>query len=224
MLGISACGGKPIEIILSVATQTSSLPTPQEAVATLTPTPQPTPTFYPTPTLEVPKPVKRPFDIFVDAIKTGEADKIVGIYTENEMALRVVYQPSNNPGFVSTVEGVATYFLMPYKIAKNHGFLAHNYLSGSLFFNLQLGDIVQVIWGDGYYEDFEVLEVQEYQALSPTSPNSRFVNLTTGDNLSASGLFTKVYRGAYHTTLQTCIAQGTVDSWGRLFVIAPPTE
>lgn len=224
MVGINACGGKPVEIVLSFATQTSTIPTPQEVVATLTPTQQPTPTFNPTPTLEIPKPVRRPFDIFVDSIKTGDAGRIVGIYAENRLALPVVYQPSNKPGFVSTVNGVVTYFLMPYQIAKNHGFLAHNYLSGGLFFGVQLGDIVQVIWGDGYYEDFEVQNIEQYQALSPTSPNSRFVNLATGDNLSASSLFTRVYRGPYHTTLQTCIAQGNVDSWGRLFIIAPFTE
>ena len=223
-LGLTACGGKPIEIVLFIATQISSSPAPQEVVATLTSTPQPTPTFNPTPTLEVPKPVRRAFDTFVDLIRTGDAEKIVGIFAEQELALRVVYQPSNNPGFVSTINGIATYFLLPYRIANNHGFLAHNYLSGGLFFNLQLGDIVQVIWGDGYYEDFEVLEVQAYQALSPKSSSSRFVNLTTGDNLSASSLFTRVYGGSYHTTLQTCIAQGDEDSWGRIFIIAPPTE
>ena len=222
-LCLTACGAKPFEIVLNIATQTSSIPTPLEVVATLTPTPQPTPTFNPTPTLEIPKPVKRPFDVFVDSIKTDDAGRIVGIYAEDKLALKVVYQPSNNPGFVSTLDGVVTYFLMPYQMSKNHGFLAHNYLSGGLFFGMQLGDIVQVIWGDGYYEDFEVMNIEQYQALSPTSPSSRFVNLATGDNLSASSLFTRVYRGSYHTTLQTCIAQGSEDSWGRIFIIAPPT-
>jgi len=224
LFGLAACGVKPIEIFVSIVTQTPDYPTPQQVVETLTPTPQPSPTFNPTPTLEVPKRVRREFDVFVESIKTGDANRIVGIYGEKRIALQVVYQPSSNPGFVSTIPGVATYFLLPHQVAGNHGFLAHNYLAGALFFGMQTGDIVQVIWGDGYYEDFEVLQIEEYQALSPTSTNSRFVNLATGDDLSASSLFTRVYRGSYHTTLQTCIARGDQDSWGRIFIIAPPTD
>ena len=176
----------------------------------------------PTPTEAPPLPAKRVFDEFVNAIKNGDKKKVVGIYVDHKLALRVVYQPPNDAAFVSTVDGVATYFLLPYTVAKNHGFLAHNYLAGALFFDLKPGDTVTVIWGDGSYDDFEVLEIREFQALSPSSPRSDFVDLSTGEKLNATTLFIEIYKGDFHIALQTCIARNNDDSWGRHFVLAPP--
>jgi hypothetical protein len=70
-------------------------------------------------------------------------------------------------------------------------------------------------------EEYTVSYAEEYQALSPNSPTSNFVNLDTGETLSSTNLFYRVYGGGTRTTFQTCIAQGNEDSWGRLFVIAP---
>jgi hypothetical protein len=176
----------------------------------------------PIPTEAPPQPAKRVFDEFVNAIKTGDKKKVVGIYVDRKLALRVVYQPPNDAAFVSTINGVATYFLLPYTVAKNHGFLAHNFLAGALFFDLKPGDAVQVIWGDGSYDDFEVLEIREFQALSPRSPRSDFVDLSTGEKLNATNLFIEIYKGDFHIALQTCIARNNDDSWGRHFVLAPP--
>jgi hypothetical protein len=169
-----------------------------------------------------PQTAKRIFDEFVKSIKNGDKKKVAGIYVENELALRVVYQPSNDASFVSTINGVATYFLLPYTVAKNHGFLAHNFLSGSLFFSLKPGDIVQVIWGDGSYDDFEVIKIRQFQALSPRSPRSDFIDLTTGEKMNANTLFIEIYKGSFHIALQTCILRDNDDSWGRHFVLAPP--
>jgi hypothetical protein len=175
-----------------------------------------------TPTEAPPIPAKRVFDEFVNAIKNGDKKKVVGIYVDRKLALRVVYQPPNDAAFVSTIDGVATYFLLPYTVAKNHGFLAHNYLAGALFFDLKPGDAVTVIWGDGSYDDFEVVEIREFQALSPRSPRSDFIDLSTGEKLNANNLFIEIYKGDFHIALQTCIARNNDDSWGRHFVLAPP--
>lgn len=186
-------------------------------VATLTATTQPTPTFAPTPT-----PAAAPFfDQFVAAIKNGDATKVVGVYVENVLALKVVQQPSNNPAFVSGVKGVATYFSMVKKQTGNTGLLAHNYLAGVYYYDLVPGQVVVLIYGDGRTEEFTVSDTLQYQALNPTSPTSNFVNVLTGEKLSSTALFTKVYGGNPKTTFQTCIAQGNEPSWGRLFVIAP---
>jgi hypothetical protein len=190
----------------------STIPTSNQPVLTLTPTIPP------------PQPAKRLFDEFIDAIKNGDKKRIVGIYVENKLALRVIYQPANDPGFVSSNIGVATYFLLPYTVARNHGFLAHNFLSGGLFFGLKLGDIVQVIWGDGSYDDFEILKLREFQALSPNSTKSDFIDLSTGEKVNANTLFIEIYKGKFHIALQTCISRDNEGSWGRLFILAPPAN
>jgi hypothetical protein len=64
--------------------------------------------------------------------------------------------------------------------------------------------------------------VLEYQALSPKSASSSFKNVVSGDTLTATQLFQRVYTGEPHLTLQTCIQVGSEDSWGRLFIIAEP--
>jgi hypothetical protein len=102
------------------------------------------------------------------------------------------------------------------------GLLAHNYAAGRLFFELELGDDVKVVYGDGQVKRYQVNAVLRYQALQPDSPTSDFVDLASSQQLSASEVFTRVYAGGEHVTFQTCIAAGGQGSWGRLFVIAEP--
>ncbi|MDK2980544.1 MAG: hypothetical protein PWQ55_891 [Chloroflexota bacterium] len=189
-----------------------------------TETPAPTPTITPTPT---PAATATPdwlpiFDQFIADVKTGEAGRVVGIWVEGVLALEVVYQPATNPGYVSTDDEIATYFLYPWQKAGNHGLLAHNYLAGRYFFNLQVGDIISLVWGDGNYEDFEITQIKDFQALQPDNPYSNFIDLDSGEQLTVNNVFLEVYMGDYHTTLQTCIAQGNETEWGRQFVLAPP--
>lgn len=209
-----------------VAAPTSAQINPPEAAtatitSTLSPSLTPTPEFTATqlPTLT---PQAAPFfDRFVTAIINGDASKVVGVYVENVLALKVVQQPANNPAFVSGVRSVATYFAMVRKQTGNTGLLAHNYLAGIYYYDLQPGQIVVLIYGDGRTEEFIVANSEQFQALNPTSPTSNFVNVLTGEKLSSTALFKRVYGGGSKTTFQTCIAQGKDASWGRLFVIAP---
>lgn len=164
----------------------------------------------------------RIFDQFISDLKTGEPDIIVGVWIENVLALRVLYQPPGNPGFVSTEDEIVTYFMMVWQKSGNHGLLAHNYLAGRYFFNIQVGDIITIVFGDGNYEDFEVISIKEYQALQPDSPYSNFIDLESGEQLTSTNLFMDIYMGDYHTTLQTCIANGAETEWGRMFTLAPP--
>ena len=221
-----ACSLIKVEELISVKIiSTQPDPIPTNSIPTILATPVPAsdqPSITATPTSPAPQSAGRLFDEFVKSIKTGDKKKVAGIYVENKLALRVIYQPSNDASFVSTIDGVATYFLLSYTLARNHGFLAHNFLSGALFFDLKPGDTVQVIWGDGSYEDFEVEEIREFQALSPRSPRSDFVDLLTGEKVNANTLFIKIYKGSFHIALQTCILRDNDDSWGRHFVLAPP--
>ena len=138
---------------------------------------------------------KRPeFDSFVAQIKNGDPQQIVGVYIENVLALRVVQQPANDPNYVSSVKGVATQFLLAYQApGQNIGLLAHNYLSCTLFFNIKVGNVSQLIYGDGRVEEYEVTDYREYQAITPDSPSSDFLDLSSGQKLSAGELFQIIY-------------------------------
>ena len=199
--------------------------TPIRSTATLaftptsarTPTPRFTATNLPTPT-----PAAAPFfDTFVKSLINGNKKQVVGVYVEKLMALKVVQQPANDPGFVSTVKETATYFAMVKNYLGNTGLLAHNYLAGIYYFDLQPGQSVVLIYGDGHTEEYVVSKSDRYQAVNPTSPTSNFINLASGETLTSTDLFNRVYGGTSKTTFQTCIAQGNESSWGRLFVIAP---
>ena len=158
---------------------------------------------------------------FISSVTNGSPDVVRGIYSPDNFALPVVQQPSGQSGYVSTVDGVVTQFSMPAKYNVT-GILAHNYLSGKYFYSLDIGDIVQIIYGDGEIRSYKVTDIQRYQALQPNSSSSQFVNLDTGERLTATQLFKRVYMGNHHITLQTCIQEGSENSWGRLFVIAQP--
>ena len=164
------------------------------------------------------------FDIFVERLMNGEATVRVGVYEEMVMGLKVIQQPPNNPAFVSPQKGIATDYLQVFQIHGNIGLLAHNYLSGALFFDLKMGDVVQLVYGDGDFEEYEVTQLFHYQALNPLSPTSDFLDLETNERLTAAALFQKMYGGPYHLVFQTCIERENNDTWGRLFVIAEPYE
>jgi hypothetical protein len=67
-----------------------------------------------------------------------------------------------------------------------------------------------------------VTEIRNFQALSPDSTQSSFVDLASGEKLSNSELFHSIFDGSDTVVLQTCIAQGDVSTWGRMFITAVP--
>ena len=137
-------------------------------------------------------------------------------------SLPVVQQPSADTNFVSKEKGVVTQFTAANRYG-NIGLLAHNYLSGKFFLQFNLGQEVGVVYEDGRVEYFIVTEILRYQALDPKSPYSSFQNLEDKNEILTAGqMFDRVYQGARHLTLQTCIAADGISSWGRLFVLAQP--
>ena len=158
---------------------------------------------------------------FIASVADGQSDVIRGMFVGEEVAMQVIQQPAGQPAFVSSVNEVITEFAM----ARSQGvvgLLAHNYLAGKYFFEIQMDDIIQVVYGDGQVEKYQVVDIQRYQALQPNSPHSEFLDLDTSQRLTSTQLFKKVYTGEHHITLQTCIQEGVVDTWGRLFIIAEP--
>jgi len=157
---------------------------------------------------------------FLTQVQDGSTS-IRGIYNQSHFAYQVVQQPSGQPGFVSAISGVVTQFGLASQYGST-GLLAHNFAAGALFSEIEVGDSLFVVFGNGSYSRYEVTELQRYQALQPNSATSQFVDLSTQSEISASQLFTQVYAVPNRLVLQTCIQNGNEDSWGRLFVIAEP--
>ena len=140
----------------------------------------------------------------------------------SSLVFPVVQQPQGKPNYVSSNDGELTQFSSATSYG-NVGLLAHNFLSGKAFFQLTVGQEVDLEYEDGTFEAFIVTEILRYQALDPRSPFSSFQNLSDQNEiLSAQQMFERAYAGERHITLQTCIANDGNASWGRLFVLATP--
>ena len=160
------------------------------------------------------------FRDFINEAATGQDEVITGIFANDVFAMDVAQQPAGSPGYVSTNEDMVTEFSM----ARDYGtigMLAHNYLAGETFFELEMGQAVYLVFGDGSIQKYTIVNILSYQALQPNSPYSNFLNTdNSGEFLSASELFYKVYGQEGSLILQTCIDNQGVESWGRLFVVA----
>ncbi len=161
---------------------------------------------------------------FAASVQSSNPSQITGVYVENVMAFPIVQQPSGQAGYVSTQNSAVTQF----GLASNYGsigLLAHNYLAGAQFSNIMHGSVISLVYGNGHVEYFRVTVVKQYQALSPNSVYSQFVNLAQPDvTLSSTDLFYQTYGLGNVLVLQTCILANNDPSWGRLFIVAEPFE
>jgi hypothetical protein len=161
-------------------------------------------------------------ETFVNSIKNGRANELVGVYVPATFALRVKQQPPDQPDYVYPVAGYATQ-LRPAAQFGTVALLAHNYLASAGFFKLAVGETVTLIYGDGALKNYRISKLLRFQALRPDDPSSTFVDLDDKQRLlSSDALFRQVYMNAGTVVLQTCIAANGNSSWGRLFVIATP--
>lgn len=161
------------------------------------------------------------FETFAASVSNGKANQVTGIYVEDVLAYSVVRQPGGNAAFVSENAGEVTQFGLAAQYG-SQAFLAHNYLAGASFSALSQGQIITVVYGDGSSQQFRIENIKRYQALSPDSTQSSFVDLESGKQLSASNLFHTVYNSDNSVVLQTCISQDGITTWGRLFITAVP--
>lgn len=163
---------------------------------------------------------------FIDQVAlNGNANTVAGVYHPDIIQAAIIQQPKNSPGFVSSDEGLITQFRM----ASQYGvtaLLAHNYLAGEAFFEFQTGDILTIVYGNSGTQDYRVEQILRYQALTPNSPYSKFIEESdpTRTVITATNLFHKVYTNRGSLVLQTCIEKDGELSWGRLFIIATPID
>lgn len=156
---------------------------------------------------------------FIASIKNGNAQSLVGVYVTGIMALPIVQQPASQASFVSTENNTVTQFNMASQYG-TIGLLAHNYLAGDHFFKIVKGQDVVLVYGDGKTKTYHIDDIQSYQALSPYSVYSNFIDLAApGKKLSSTDVFNRVYGQGNVLVLQTCIKVGNEASWGRIFLI-----
>jgi len=160
---------------------------------------------------------------FIQSVMNGDKSTARGVYVEGLFAMPIVQQPGYGSYYVSTKPNTVTEFGAASAYG-NIGLLAHDFLAGKYFFQLSLGNKIQLIYGDGKIENFLVTHIYRYQATDPESVYSQFIDLDSQEILSSTKLFKEVYMGAQHITFQTCITENENASWGRLFVIAEPAN
>lgn len=164
-------------------------------------------------------PIKRLIEKLASAPKNSP--DINGLFLGTGHFMRVVEQPGGHPEFVSGISNVTTRFSLPTRYG-NVGLIAHNFLSGKHFLALKPGDFLYLMDGFGGRRRYQVKFIRRYQALQPRSPRSNFIDLDTQEFCSASEVFKRVYTGSHRVVLQTCLQKGTIEEWGRFFVIAEP--
>lgn len=163
-------------------------------------------------------------DAFAISVENGRSSQLVGIFAPDVMALPVVQQPSNNAAYVSTQSDAITQFGLASQYGST-GLLAHNTLAGKNFYDLSVGDVVSLVYGDGTIQMYRIDQIQSYQALNPASPYSNFVDLSNpGAQYTSTDLFYRTYGLGNVLVMQTCLERNGNPSWGRLFIIASPTS
>ncbi len=161
-------------------------------------------------------------DDFIQTVKNGQGKNVVGIYVPGVLALPVGQQPQGNAGFVTREPEQATQFGLANQYG-TVGILAHNDLAGAEFSQIKLNEYAIVVYGDGHTVYYLISEIQQFQALTPTSTFSDFINLDgTNEKLSAGQVFSRIYGKSGRLVLQTCIDAHGDPSWGRMFIIAEP--
>jgi hypothetical protein len=161
---------------------------------------------------------------FVAQVDPDQSDHVLhGVHVTGTLALEVEQQPTGNSTYVSNRLRAATQF----KNAADNGvvgLLAHNFLSGGLFYSLKIGQEVHLVYGDGQIENYRVSEIERFQKLDPASLSGDLVELSTGRRFTTNQVFQRFYTGGDHVTFQTCLAGGGLSNWGLVFIVAKPVH
>jgi len=158
---------------------------------------------------------------FIAQVKNGSSEQITGLYIQDIFSYPVIQQPSDQPAYVSTNADLVTQFSSASSFG-SLGFLAHNNLAGSRFSEIENGDLISVVFGDGHFIQYQVTQIRSLQALEPTSTSSSFLDLSDNQKLTTQEVFYQTYGVRDQLILQTCISSQGLDSWGRLFIVAVP--
>lgn len=212
----------PLPTELPVVVAETAVP-PAEALPEGTLAPFDIPIQEPPPAAQQAAPVAPDLQTFAAAVTNGDPAAVTGVYAEGIFALQVRQQPYDNYNYIADEDGTVTQYARPTQFGVT-GLLAHNTLSGRLFFKLRNDNQLTLVFGDGRLVHYRIRELQNYQALSPYDTRSDFVDLNnpSAQLLSHTELYQRVYTSPATLVLQTCIEANGEPTWGRLFVIADP--
>jgi hypothetical protein len=160
---------------------------------------------------------------FAAEVFDGSAGVVRGVHVEGVFSLPVFQQPESESAFVSDRNGEITEFQ---SAARNNvtGLLAHNYLSGELFYDLELGHEVYIVYGNGTIRRYVINDFQQFERLERANLRSAFVELETNLILTSDDVFDRFYRGDHKVTFQTCLKRYGISNWGLQFAVASPID
>lgn len=159
---------------------------------------------------------------FIARVADGQPGVVRGLYVPGLLALRIVDQPVGDPAYISSEADTATLFQSA-GLFGAVGLLAHNYLSGSLFYDLAPGQELSLVYGDGSVRRYRLETIAPFERLTLGNLTSDFLDLQTGMTLSAQQVFEQFYNGDV-LTLQTCLEKDGLLNWGVTFFVAVPIE
>jgi len=149
---------------------------------------------------------------------------VVNVNVKDLFDFEVIQQPDDNCAYVDEGENVITQF----HLAKKQGvigLLAHNYKAGKYFYQLDVNQVVHIVFDDKSSRSFQVDHFHIYRALDPENPYTRFIDLDNpGRGISARQVFEDIYSESNTLVFQTCIEVDDIQSWGRYFAIAKPLD
>jgi hypothetical protein len=133
---------------------------------------------------------------FITSVQNGGANTVMGVYVQDVLAQLVAQQPANDYAYISLARDQVTQFSLAQ--APVVGLIAHIELAGNKFSGLTTGQELYLVLGNGRALHYQVSRIASYQAVNPASPTSSFVDLATGQTLSAAKLFALYYLGQDH--------------------------
>jgi hypothetical protein len=156
---------------------------------------------------------------FVKAVTTGEAGRVTGLFAPGLGHFYIIQQAPGSDTRVSPVDGVLTQFRRP-STGGVIGLLAHNYAAGVRFTQFEAGDRINLVYGDGTVHTYRLTGLLRYQAVNRNDAGSNLIDLADGRVLTANAIYHRIYTGAPHLVLQTCLTYDGDLKWGRLFILA----
>jgi hypothetical protein len=155
-------------------------------------------------------------------IQAEGGEYATGIYAPGTFAFPIVNQPENQDLYVSAKRDLVTL----YRAAEKNGvtgLLAHNFLAGALFYNLEIGEEVWLVEDEQTMHGYRVTAIDEFQKIE-NGLNDTFIDLGTQKPMSSSEMFDRFYTGEPHLILQTCLEEDGDPSWGLTFIVAEPIQ
>jgi hypothetical protein len=158
-------------------------------------------------------------DKFIDDVVNGDADALVGAYSTFTFAFPIVEQPADLPAWIDEGDHVLTHFSLAAGVG-SIGLLAHYEHAGKSFYDLEPDDLVYLVYGDGKTHTYRVTEILYYKAIDPKNASTSFLSLADQTEYTQKEVFDTVYAHPGRLVLQTCLVGDSINTWGRMFVIA----